>query len=360
MNKKISESSDQESIDLIELFSELWRKKNTILQISIIFSILGIFYSLSIKNSFKASSVFYPHYEEMGGNSNNLKNLAGIAGINLSNENSENVPSNLYPKLINSPIFKENILNQNIIFNNDTITYKEYLLKKSSGNFLKKLIFSPIHFIKIFTSEADSQKNINNYPYILNFSEEEYSLHNQLNNKIILSLNEKEGFIELSVIDENPHVASQIAIISKNTLQENIINFKIKNIKETYDFISSQLEIAKNNFYKYQDSLAKFKDTNLNIKSDLFKNQSSRIESELNIARNIYNDLAINKEKIAIDVSKITPIFTVIKPVIVPNKKFHPQRSIIVIIFTLLGFSVSSVYIILKKPLKNIFIKIIN
>ena len=46
------------------------------------------------------------------------------------------------------------------------------------------------------------------------------------------------------------------------------------------------------------DSLAKFKDKNKNIRSDLFFNQFSRIESEYNISRNIYNELALNKEKI--------------------------------------------------------------
>ena len=36
---------------------------------------------------------------------------------------------------------------------------------------------------------------------------------------------------------------------------KNIIDFKLKNINDTYDFVKSQLEIAKNNC-KLQDSLA--------------------------------------------------------------------------------------------------------
>ena len=58
------------------------------------------------------------------------------------------------------------------------------------------------------------------------------------------------------------------------------------------------------NFYSLQDSLAIFRDSNKNIKSDLFLNQFSRIESEYLISKNIYNELAINKEKTAIDVQK--------------------------------------------------------
>ena len=42
----------------------------------------------------------------------------------------------------------------------------------------------------------------------------------------------------------------------------------ISSISDTYQFISSQLNIAKQNFYLLQDSLAIFNDKNRNIKSD--------------------------------------------------------------------------------------------
>ena len=73
---------------------------------------------------------------------------------------------------------------------------------------------------------------------ILSFSSEEYGFHQYLENKNTSNLNEKEGFrVELSVEDKNPYVASQIAKIAKNILQESNIDFKIKNINATYKFI---------------------------------------------------------------------------------------------------------------------------
>ena len=95
-----------------------------------------------------------------------------------------------------------------------------------------------------------------------------------------------------------------------------------------------------------------------NIKSDLFLNQYSRIESEYLIAKNIYNELAINKEKTAIEVKKNTPIFTIIEPVVVPNKKSDPKRSLIIIIFTLLGIFISSFYTIIKTSFYEIWTEI--
>ena len=97
---------------------------------------------------------------------------------------------------------------------------------------------------------------------------------------------------------------------------------------------------------------------NKNIKSDLFLNQFSRIESEYNLSENIYNELALNKEKIAIDVRKNTPIFTVIKPVVIPNDRFEPKRSIIVLIYSFLGIIISSFWVLIKNPFFNIITNI--
>ena len=199
-------------------------------------------------------------------------------------------------------------------------------------------------------------KNIN----ILQLSEEEYNLHEDLFDIILLELNEKEGFIKLSVKDNDPFIASQIARIANELLQKNIIDFKLKNINDTYEFVNSQLEIAKNNFYKLQDSLAIFNDRNINIKSDLFLNQFSRIESEYLIAKNIYNELALNKEKTAIDVKKNTPIFTIIEPVVVPNKKSNPKRTLIVFIFSFTGLVITSGYTLVKHSIFEIWKKINN
>ena len=176
-------------------------------------------------------------------------------------------------------------------------------MKISSFN-LKKILFFPITILSKYISQDEfksSDKNID----ILELNNEEYLLHKNLNNVINITLNEKEGFIELSVKDNNPLVASQIAKNANEILQKKIIDFKLKNLNDTYKFITQQLDIAKDNFYKLQDSLAVFSDKNRNIKSDLFLNKYSRIESEYNISKNIYNELALSKEKTAIDVKKI-------------------------------------------------------
>ena len=135
MNKKSNKMYDDDSIDLIELLSKIWKGKIFIAKTTIFFTLIGIIYSLSLKNIYTASSVFYPHYQsnELSQNQG-LRGLAGLAGIDLGSQQvSEIIPPTLYPNIINSTEFKINILDSKINLNGNKSTYRDYLLTKNDA-----------------------------------------------------------------------------------------------------------------------------------------------------------------------------------------------------------------------------------
>ena len=341
-----------------KVIGNLWINKNKILKNIFYFLVIGITYSLFLPNTYKSSSSFYPHYQNLQRENSSLRNIAGLAGINLSQNSSNELSPTLYPELIKSTTFKKKILDENIIFKNETKTYKNYLLEKQSNKFnLKYIITFPLKFLR---------ENINNekkysYDQLTYISDEEFRLFKQLDENIIIDVDEMKGDIELSVFDENPEISSLIAIKANKLLQNTIIDLKVKNVKDVLNFTIEQLNVAKKNLFTIEDKLADFKDSNIRINSDLFKNNLNRLQTEYDIAKNIYNELALTKERNAIDVRKNTPIFTIINPVAVPNKKSYPNRILIVIFFSFLGFLSTTIYLIIKedfikvrKKLKNL------
>ena len=61
-------------------------------------------------------------------------------------------------------------------------------------------------------------------------------------------------------------------------------------------------------------------------------------------------ELAKQVEQARIQVRKDTPIFTIIDPVVIPNQRTRPKRTLIVFGFTFLGVFLSLGYVLIKGP----------
>ena len=76
--------------------------------------------------------------------------------------------------------------------------------------------------------------------------------------------------------------------------------------------------------------------------------------SESQILQSVVQQLASQVEQAKLQVSKDTPVFTIIQPVNIPFQKSEPSRTVLVIVFLLLGFIFSCLYILIEKPIIQI------
>ena len=262
---------------------------------------------------------------------------------------SNEIPTTLYPKLLNSIPFKKELLETKLLLNDKKITYGTYLFEQN--NIISKIISSLKYFPKLIINSLRNNKPANETTKndnLISISSDEYQIYNILETKISIEVDEFDGYVIISTIDNDPIIAANIAESALSIFQKRIIDYQIKNSKSQYDFISKQLKIKKKEFYILQDSLANFKDNNKNIKSDIFQNKLSRLDAEVKISNSIYNDLSLKKEQAAIELNKDTPIFTIINPVYIPFKPISPNISLILLLSIFFGFSISIIWITLK------------
>ena len=356
----MNESNDE--IDLIELSKIIFKEKFFIIKVSIISALIAIVYSLSLTNLYTSSTTFIPQINSNSSSpSSSLSGLASIAGIDIGGiESTSEFPPSLYPQVIESIPFKTELLSSKIIFEGYSITIKNYFLKNTTSNFFGILKKYTIGLPSLIMGSMSENENKNSYesPFYL-ISNEDNSLFNSLSGSLNLLINEKEGFITISYIDEDKFVAAQIAKIAKTLLQKKIIEFKNQSSKELLDYTLNLFNEKKILFEKLQDERAIFVDKNINISSSLYQNRLNRIEAELNISQAIVQQLSSQVENAKLQVNRNTPVFTTIEPVNIPYLKSDPKRSIIVIKYFFLGFVFSLVYVLIKNPFMNI-IKVIK
>ena len=346
-----------DEIDLIELFKKIYSSKKFIFKSSIFAALFGVVFALFQPNEFTSSTTFIPQLSsgvKTGGSS--LSGLASLAGINIgSMESSSEFPPTLYPQVVNGVPFRLDLLSNEIKINNKVVLVRDYFLEKKSsfnifGTIKKYTVGLPSLIIGFFKNQVVKLSESKIY----SVSEEDYSLFNKLQGALSLSINEKEGFITIAFTDTNKDVAAQITQIAQNLLQEKIIEFKNMSSKETLDFALKQYSEKKDSYEKLQDERALFVDKNINISSSLFQNKLSRLDSEVNILESIVQQLASQVEQAKLQVNKDTPVFTTIQPVTIPYEKSAPKRSLIVIVFAFLGLILSSGFVLVKEPAKEI------
>lgn len=90
IQSEVSRNSDDDEIDLRELFAVLWAGRRLIAAVTCLFGIVAVIYALTLPNEYKASAVIAPAQSAtgsmLGGMASQLGGLASLAGINIGGE----------------------------------------------------------------------------------------------------------------------------------------------------------------------------------------------------------------------------------------------------------------------------------
>ena len=351
MNNQI-QNIEQDEIDLVELLKKIWDAKRFILKTTLYSIILGLLVALLTPNEFTASTTFVPQTSSGNSPAGNLSGLASLAGINLGDSSSGGeISPTLYPQILNSIPTKRAIIEIDIPLDSQVINYGEYTLNRPL-TFLNLIKKYTLGLPRVIRGEEESQST--SYGS-MSVSIQEEKLFEILENQINLTVNDKDGYIELNITTDDPVVSAILTSNVNEILQAQIIDFKIQHAKEFLSFTEKQYNEKQIEYFNLLDEVAKARDANKNIISEFFQNQFKQKEGELAIAQSVYQELAKQLEQAKLQVAKDTPIFSTIKPVTIPTKKSAPKRLLILVIWTMLGIIVSIGITLIKEPLKTVW-----
>jgi LPS O-antigen subunit length determinant protein (WzzB/FepE family) len=331
---------NMDQIDLLALFKKLWVKKIFIFRITIVFLFVGSTIVLLTPKTYTAGSTFVPMMSS-DQKANGLSGLASLAGISLDGSmGGTDISPTLYPEIIASVPFKAELAEVLIPYEGKQITFKEYALNKKSGilaSIKKYTIGLPGLLLSTFKNKDSIPPSSLNGQKVMVVSNDDYEFYKNFDQYISINVDLKEGFIELNISYDEPLRTAILAQKAQEILQKKVIEYKIKQAKEVLKYTQEQYDLKKALLYNAQANLAGFKDRNIFISTSSFQTQLLRLESDYNNANIVYQELAKQVEQSKLQVSKDTPIFSVLKPVVVPNEKSGPKRLLIIAIWTFLG-----------------------
>ena len=359
------ESEDQ--IDIIALISKVWAGRRFVIKSAVIASVIGVLVAISTPNTYTASSMFTPNSSGgSSGGSSELKGLASLAGINIgsSMDGAKEISPMLYGKILESYTFKKELL-EAPLKNLGKITSLRDFFKNGASSFSflgtvkEYTIGLPSKIIGWFKSEP-KEATLQPVEGMNTISEDESEYFKVIDEMLTLNINDKDGYLEISATSKLPQLAAQLVKNAENILQNQIIAIKTKSSKELFVYLEEQYTIKNKLLIEAQDNLANFKDRNLNISRSSFSNAQTRLEAELQVATSVFQNVVTQLEQVKLQVAKDTPVFSFLKPVVVPTEKSAPKRSLIVIIWLFLGVIVSIGYLIAREPVLDMIKQIKN
>lgn len=357
MNK--TEVPHQGQIDLLAIFKKLFTNRLKIIKIASLFLLFGIIIAFITPKTYTSGSTFVPMISS-DQKSSGLSGLASLAGINLDGSMaSTDISPTLYPEIIASVPFKEELSKVQIPFNGGVTSFKSYALNKKSNIvslFKKYTIGLPDILLSSFKTEDSISNKIPGISTdLIIVNKDDYEFFKNFDQYISINIDLKEGFIELNVEYDDPVRTAIIAQKAQEILQKKVIEYKIKQAKEVLYYTKEQFEIKKALLYTAQANLASFKDRNAFISTSSFQTQLLRLESDYNNANLVYQELSKQVEQAKLQVSKDTPIFSVLKPVVVPNEKTSPKRFLIISIWIFLGMILAAFDVLFREAVLKIY-----
>lgn len=351
-------SNQDVEIDFIGLFRIIWNKRKFIIFTSAVFFFIGLIVSsFQTSNLYKAETTFLIKSSGSGGNLGSASSLTALIGIDSKSSSgalsSIEISPSLYPTLISSIDFKKQLISATLISSelNKEITYSKYyeeIVKPSKLELIKNYLLNlPSNILNFINPPNEEVKKEEIKIDLLMLSSTEKAHFARLDNQ--LKIESKDGVMNLSFSMTDPYLAAQMAQISFDLLQKEVIEYKLGNLNEELRFSKSLYEEKKESFEKIQQELGSFRDRNQNVIASSVQNQLERLISEYNLRLDVVTQMANSLESTKIQISRDTPIFTILDPVTIPNSPEPKNKFFLLISFTVLGIILSFGFVLVPQ-----------
>lgn len=331
-----SETSPQgQEIDLIELARRLWRARGFLVKVCGLAALIGLVIAFSLPKEYTTTVKLAPEMEDISKKMNGIGGLAAMAGINLNTSSgADAISPDLYPDVVQSTPFLLELFPVKVIAPEsvDSLALYDYMLnyqRTAWWNYVIQAPFKALGAVKGFFSKADVQPGDTLDPFHL--TREQEAVLQALRNRIAVSVDKKTFILTASVQMQNPVISAEVTRIVLQKLQDYIITYRTRKVKDDLAFTRKIFGEAREAYYKAQQAYAVFEDTNRNLISSSYRTEQERLKNEMTLTFNIYNSLAQKLEQDKLRVQEQTPVYTVIEPATIPLKATSPKKLLILI-----------------------------
>lgn len=351
----VPQQPEEQEIDLIELAQKVWISRKLVFKACGYAMLVGLVVAFSIPKEYSTSVTLAPETGGKSGNSS-MGALAAVAGINLGTSAGEDALSpELYPDIVSSTPFLVDLFDIEVKDQKEKIdtTLYAYLDEYQRAPWWSVVTSAPFKalgwVISLFTDKEEEGKSVKVDPFRLTI--DEAAIADALSKRISVSVDKKTGVTTLSVTMQDPLISASVTDTVMRCLQYYITDYRTNKARHDLAFTEKLHKEAKESYTIAQSKYASFVDANQNIILLSYRAEQERLQNEMNLAYNVYTQVAQQLQMSRAKVQEITPVYTVVQPATVPLRPTKPNKIMILIGFIFLAGVGSIGWILFVKDL---------
>ena len=354
------QEEEELEIDLMEYARKLWASRKLLLKVAGIAAIVGVIIALGTPKTYTANVTLAPESGKSGGGGlSGIASMLGVGGLSMSSD-ADAFNVTLYPDVVSSTPFIIDLLDTKVkqLENENDTTLAGYLKEGTSSSLIGTIVSLPFKAIgavmSIFSSD-DDKENDNQDINPFQLTAEQNNAVNGLRKLVVANVDKKTGVTSISVTMQDPLVCAIVADTVVTKLQEFITGYRVNKAQEDCKYWEQLHEERKNNYYEKQQNYARYTDGNQGISRESVKIEQARLENEMNLAYQVYSQVATQLQMARAKVQEAKPVFAVVEPATVPLKPSGTSRKMILIGIVFLAVAGASAWILFGQDLwKNL------
>ena len=343
---------DELEIDLMEYARKLWAARKLLLKVAGVAFLLALVIHASLPTKYTAKVMLAS--EGTKGGASSLSGMAAMLGfgnfsggtdasaLNFSMASDIVASTPFILELFDTPI-------QTIDGKMDT-TLVAYLETESQPwwNTLRALPSMAIGGIRsLFTSAPDEVKEEVIDPFRL--TPAQMGKIGAIKSIIKAEIDKKTSMTTISVTLQDPLIAATMVDTVVVKLQEYITAYQVSKAQEDCEYWEQLYKERQNDYYTAQKNYAEYMDANKNVILQRVRTEEERLQNEMNLAYQVYSNVATQLQMARAKVQETKPSFTVFEPASVPLYPSGTNGKILVLGLIFLGVMGTSAWVLFGK-----------
>lgn len=183
----------------------------------------------------------------------------------------------------------------------------------------------------------------------IRLSTSQRELTEDLQSLITADLSAKTGIMTISAQMPDPEVAAQVVQFSANYLQTVVRNYHTEKARQNEQFVLGQLREARQDANQIEQKMLANQDQTrfLSLPSASLANR--RLSSQYEAANALHQELKRKHVQAKIQVQTVTPVFNVLEPAQVPDRRSSPRRVWLVLAGAMSGLVLGALILLARE-----------